>query len=342
MSEGNGVAVLDPPKTIVKSNGNVQPQRQIRVVEDEGPNACLLDTARFEHMQRIATIMAKAALLPEHLLGFKNGQKFEYYPDEKILGNCFLIVNQALRWGLDPFAVAAETYVVSGKLGFQGKLIAALVNARANLKRRLWYTFDGKGDALAVTVNGHFEGEDEPRTITLSVAQGRTNNSMWTKDPHQKLIYSGVTKWARRHCPEILLGVFTDDDLDRIKERETAIPTKPQTVNELITAANISVQSESEDQKQEESESSTEKEEAKTPVSHFDACMNLLDERAMDTTSGMSYSGKNEVGHTKYKLGNGKILTIGDGADGEGSVNTLDPDAIDQVRNEIEASAKKR
>ena len=41
---------------------------------------------------------------------------------------------------------------------------------------------------------------------------------MWTKDPRQKLIYSGVIKWARAHAPELILGVATDDDIDRIVE----------------------------------------------------------------------------------------------------------------------------
>lgn len=205
------------------------PARQIRVVEDDGINACLLDTARFEHMQRIATVMANCALIPEHLLGkMKKGEETKWFPKEQVVGNCFLIVNQALRWGFDPFAVAAETYVVSGKLGFQGKLISALVNSRANLKHRLRYTYnDAKGDALEITVTGHFSDEDEPRTITMTVGQGRTTNDMWVKDPYQKLYYSAVTKWARRHCPEIIMGVFTDDDLDRIRDRERAIEAEP-------------------------------------------------------------------------------------------------------------------
>lgn len=180
--------------------------------------AYLMDTAKFEHTYRIATVMAMASVLPDHLRDNNEQRRTE--------ANCFLVVNQAFRWGFDPFAVAPETYVVGGKLGFQGKLIAAVVNARAGLKRRLDYTFAGSGDERCVTVSGEFEGEDQPRTITLRVRDAKTPNKMWTVDPDQKLVYSGSIKWARRYCPEIVLGVLTDDDLDRI-ESVAPTPAKP-------------------------------------------------------------------------------------------------------------------
>jgi hypothetical protein len=183
------------------------------IVHDEGPAAYLFDTARFEHMQRISMVMARASLIPDHLRGQNRDPKHAF---EQTAANCLLVVNQAVRWGMDPFAVAPETYVVRGKLGFQGKLVAAVVNSRAGLQGRLSYSFEGQGDGRTVTVTGKFEDEDKPRTVTLSVGQAKTDNTMWTKDPDQKLVYSGTTKWARRHCPEIMLGVLTDDDLERM------------------------------------------------------------------------------------------------------------------------------
>lgn len=197
------------PKT---DNGNSLPERvqtqrrDIRVVEDDSQLSNLLDTARFEHMHRIAVAMARASLIPAHLRGESA---------EETAANCFLVVNQALRWGLDPFIIAPETYVVGGKLAYQGKLIAAVVNSRAGLQGRLKYRFNGlAGPELAVTVSGRFKGGDEDCEITMSVAQGKTQNQMWVKDPEQKLIYSGVVKWARRFCPEVVLGVLVEDEAE--------------------------------------------------------------------------------------------------------------------------------
>lgn len=190
----------------------IAPKREIRVVEDDSPIGYLMDTGKFEHCYRIAGAMARASLIPKHL----KGDSFE-----QTQANCFLVVNQALRWQVDPFAIAPETYEVGGKLAFQGKLVAAIVNSRGGLSKKLTYTFnDKKGDDLEVTVSGTLEGETEARTITLSVRSARTNNQMWTKDPEQKLVYSGATKWARRHAPGVILGVLTDDDADAIRQEE--------------------------------------------------------------------------------------------------------------------------
>lgn len=175
---------------------------------NESPLANLLDSSRFEQLQRLATLMAHSSLTPKHLRGNSA---------QEAVGNCFRVVNQAIRWGFDPFAVADESYVVSGKLGYQGKLVAAVINSRANLKENLRVDFKGSGDARTATVIGHFKSETQPRTIELSVGQAKTDNGMWKKDPDQKLFYSATIKWARRHCPEIVMGVLTDEELEAMR-----------------------------------------------------------------------------------------------------------------------------
>jgi hypothetical protein len=207
-----------------------RPSREVRVVEDNSALQNLFDTARFEHMHRIATAMAGASLIPDHLM-MKDKQLLS---KEQIVGNCFLVVNQAVRWQMDPFSVAPETYAVGGKLAFQGKLVAAVINARAGLRERLRYTFEGAGDNRKVTVHGTFRDEVEERTVDLTVKEAKTTNQMWTKDPDQKLIYSASVKWARRHCPEIILGVLTEDDLERMaSERMVDVtPSRPRPTRE--------------------------------------------------------------------------------------------------------------
>lgn len=209
------------------------------IVQDNSPVAYMFDTARFEHCYRIAKVMASASLLPDHLCYDKSKKEL---PIEMIYGNCFMIVNQAIRWGMDPFALPGETYVVANKLGFQGKLIAAVINARAGLHGPLQTIYNnGKGDDLAAVVFGSrtripkeawpllkaFAKDESGEVyadlmaldvmcIRISVGQAKTDNKMWKSDPQQKLFYSGATKWARRHAPEFILGVLTDDDLDRM------------------------------------------------------------------------------------------------------------------------------
>jgi len=181
----------------------VQPKAMQR--HDTGALGNLVDQERFLQLQRVASLMGSSALTPKHLKGMS---------EKETVANCFRVVNQAMRWEFDPFAVADETYVVHGRLGYQGKLIAGVINARAGLEKRLRAEYSGSGENRTVTVIGQFKGEDFVRDVSLTLKQARTDNKMWQTDPDQKLWYSGVIKWARRHCPELILGVLSEEDLE--------------------------------------------------------------------------------------------------------------------------------
>lgn len=191
---------------------------ETRVVHDDSALSYLMDTARFEHLFRIARTLANSTLTPKHLRGGSV---------DETTANCFRVVNQAMRWKFDPFAVADETYVVGGKLGYQGKLVAAVVNARAGLRERLRPTYEGEGDKRCVTIHGTLRDEETERIVELTVGQAKTANEMWKKDPDQKLFYSGVIKWARRHCPDVIMGVLTEDDIERMQIETTCEPVNP-------------------------------------------------------------------------------------------------------------------
>src|SRR6185437_11744430 len=104
----------------------VRKDKEVRIVSDPIP---VLDTARFEHMQRIATVMAASNLIPDSLCMTGEKDNKALLPQAQVIANCFLVVNQAVRWGMDPFAVAQCVSVVHGKLCYEGKLIAAIIEA---------------------------------------------------------------------------------------------------------------------------------------------------------------------------------------------------------------------
>ena len=206
-----------------ENDGSNETSKEIAVKRDFLPTSSgvpLMDTAMFEHMGRIAKTMAYAPLTPAHLKGANMDQA---------VANCMMVVNQAYRWGFDPLAVAQCTYVVSGKLGYEGKLIAALINVKAGIKERLSYSYsytafngeagdDKKPEDLTITAYGTFEGEDEVKEVSVRVGDVKTENKMWIRDPKQKLIYNAAIKWARAWCPELILGVQIQDDLEFMQE----------------------------------------------------------------------------------------------------------------------------
>jgi len=188
------------------------------VVHDDNDNF-LKSSDAFNRIKDAARMLAYSGFTPKHLVVPND--------PERSVANCFRVVANADRWGLDMFSVADQTYSIGGKLAYQGQLVIAIINRHAGLDGKLGFKFDGKvgTDELTVTVSGKFKGAAEPSTLTLSVGQAKTDNKMWKQDPEQKLCYTGATRWARRYCPEVILGVMTFEDLEVIAANE--VPELP-------------------------------------------------------------------------------------------------------------------
>lgn len=182
--------------------------------DPDNPVDLYMNNSVFEQVQRVARLMAAAQAVPEHL--------------RNKIGDCFLIAAQAFRWRMDPFAVAQHTFVYQGKLGYEGKLVAAVINSDKRIGQRLDYAYSGtKGTPeRSVVVTARLRGENKDRCIDGTVKDWKTGNDKWTSMPDQMLAYRGAREWARRHAPEILLGVSTEDE---IKETVDLQPTGPGT-----------------------------------------------------------------------------------------------------------------
>lgn len=163
---------------------------------------------------KLAEMMASAKLVPAAL--------------QKSPADCLLVIEQALRWGMSPFAAAQAVSVISGKLMFEGKLVAAVVNANGNLQERLSYDYSETGEDRTITVSGLVKGEKLSRTVQVKLKDAKTQNSMWVKQPDQQLAYHGVRVWARRHMPELMMGVYSPEEFEVIENG--VIPTIEQTV----------------------------------------------------------------------------------------------------------------
>jgi hypothetical protein len=147
---------------------------------------------------RLAEMMSTGRLVPAHL--------------QKSPGDCLMVVELAMRFRMSPFAVAQCTSVIQGKLMLEGKLVGAAVNCSGVLEDRLAYDFAGANDTRAVTVKGTIRGEAEPREMTVTLREAKTTNALWTKQPDQQLVYFATRAWARRHTPEVMLGVYSPEE----------------------------------------------------------------------------------------------------------------------------------
>lgn len=140
--------------------------------------------------------------------------------------NCRAIAYQAARWGLDPVYVASKAYFANGRIGYEAQLVHALVLANAPLRRRprFQYGYSMPDKPLAMyrfcRVELWLVGENEPVYVTSpTVAQiGVKNSPLWKSDPDQQLSYYTIRSAARRHCPEVLAGIYVPEELQQIRE----------------------------------------------------------------------------------------------------------------------------
>lgn len=163
---------------------------------------------------KFAEVMARADIaLPKHL---RNNP-----------GACMAVAIQAMEWQLSPFAVASKSYSVNGAIAYEAQLIAAVVNTRSGIKGRLKYEFHGDGQDMTCTVRGILDGEECVYT-TPRIGDITTKNSpLWKTDPAQQLGYFGSRSWARRHCPEVILGVYDRDEAEEFRGPDRAKDITP-------------------------------------------------------------------------------------------------------------------
>lgn len=208
------------------------------VMASPGNTALMLNPDHLKNMMALAEIMARGvATVPRHL--------------QKNPGDCLAVVMQATQWGMTPFVVAQKTHLVNGTLGYEAQLVNAVVNTMAPTKDRINYEWFGDWskvlgkfeeresktkkdedtgkplkyrvpgwsikdeDGLGIKVWATMKGENTPRVLELLLMQARTRNSpLWAEDPRQQIAYLAVKRWVRLHCPDVLLGVYTPDELE--------------------------------------------------------------------------------------------------------------------------------
>lgn len=164
---------------------------------------------------QFASIMARSNFVPAKLRGNE--------------GDCMAIVMQAARWGMDPFAVANKAYFVKDGAppAFESQLVNAVVNSSGALSGRLRIEFDGEGEKLRCTVSGYLRADpNDEKVKTQHIARITTRNSpLWKSDPQQQLAYYTTRAWARLHCPEVLMGVYTPDELPEPEQAKNVTPS---------------------------------------------------------------------------------------------------------------------
>ena len=196
----------------------------------------MMNQGLMQTIDNMATLMAEGSVsTPQHFRGKK--------------ADCFAVCLQAMQWGMNPFPVMQKTHIVNGVLGYEAQLVNAVVVNSGAIKGRFSYrkfgpwervlgkfavresNKDGKKSTYRVP---NWTPQDEEgcgveitavlssgktESIELMLTQARTRNStLWADDPYQQLCYLGVKRWVRLYTPDVIMGVYTIDELQEERE----------------------------------------------------------------------------------------------------------------------------
>lgn len=188
--------------------------KNVSIAQTGGGGMLLPQT--FGEVVAFATMMARSQhAIPKHL--------------RENDGACMAVTMQALRWEMDPFMVASKSYNVKDLIAYEAQLVAAVVNTRAPIKKRPVYEYEGEGDTRRCIVSCEMLDGSTKTYESPQVGKILTKNSpLWKADTDQQLGYFSIRSWARRHTPEVILGVYTPDEADQFSGPDNAKDITPQ------------------------------------------------------------------------------------------------------------------
>jgi hypothetical protein len=190
--------------------------------------AIMFDDAKWNRMREMATDYSKSeGLVAHHLLGKPYA--------------CFIVIQMATTWNIDPWIVARNTYQTpGGGIGFTGTLILGILGRSGRFEGPIrfehfgdWSKIRGKWKKaksergkdyavadwkeedeadLGVIVRGKVKNEVEPREFKMYLRECFPRNStLWAQRPEQQICYTAVRAFASIAAPEILMGLPDTD-----------------------------------------------------------------------------------------------------------------------------------
>lgn len=176
----------------------------------------------FRESYKLASVFAKSSLVPQQYQG-----KTE---------DCAIAVDMAERMGVTPLMVMQNLYVVKGKPSWSGQACMSFIKAKYGDAEPI-YTgqrgTDTRGCFVRVTKPDGEVIEGAEVTIGMAKAEGWTSNKKWINMPELMLAYRAAAFFARVYCPEILMGVQVEGEV------EDSERPQPQTAPDPFNVTNV-------------------------------------------------------------------------------------------------------
>lgn len=163
-------------------------------------------------------------------------------------GLCLSICIQAMEWQVNPFALANKSYVVNDQICYEASLFQTIVARRAPIVGRIKMEFAGEKEKRTCRVWA--ELSDGTSTVEYTSPPfgiiNPKNSPLWKNDPDQQLFYFSSRAFARRHFPDVMMGVYTVDEMmDTEPETVRTVDSRPKSerlAERLIPATTTAIE----------------------------------------------------------------------------------------------------
>lgn len=192
-------------ENIVENESHVLPE-----IQNCDLNLSYLDNAAMNKAAKTAQALSRSDLLPEMYKG-----KWE---------NVMMAMDIASRMRMGLMMVAQNLHVVKGKPAWSGSFCAAAINGCGKFTplEYLWSGEPGTASfgCTAQAVRRATGALCQSDTITMQMAKDEgwidKNGSKWKTMPKQMMMYRSASFFARAHCPEVLLGIQTVEEVQDV------------------------------------------------------------------------------------------------------------------------------
>lgn len=198
-----------------------------QVQEVGTPSKQMEFVGEFRETYKLATVLCKSTLIPQT------------YQDKP--ADCAIAIDMASRMGISPIMVMQNLYVVKGKPSWSGQACMAFLRNRYADAMPVYVgepNTDNWGCFIRVTTKDGEKIEGSTVTIQLAKREGwyGKQGSKWQTMPQQMLAYRAAAFFARVYCPELLMGVAVQGEVEDTEPEERQEAPDPFANAEVVDA----------------------------------------------------------------------------------------------------------
>ena len=166
----------------------------------------------FDFAARMADAFSKSTIVPKDYQGNPS--------------NCLIALEMANRIGTSPMMVMQNLYIISGRPAWSSQFIIAMINNSKKYKTELQYDLKGEGTNMECTAFAvdHNNRKIVGPKITMTIAEQEgwlgKNGSKWKTMPEVMIRYRAASFFGRLHCPDLIMGIYSADEVIDISESD--------------------------------------------------------------------------------------------------------------------------